>query len=153
VRALVIFLATAAGAGYAPVASGTVGTLLAVPLFPVLARLCSVSPLAYALVLAVIIAGSIWVAGAAGPIFGEPDSGRIVIDEVAGYLVATAFLEFSWSAAIIAFLFFRLFDIVKPFPASWFDEHHAGGIGVVGDDLVAGVYAAIATRIVLALMP
>jgi phosphatidylglycerophosphatase A len=85
-------------------------------------------------------------------VFGEHDSSHIVIDEVAGYVVATALLDFSWLAAGLAFCLFRLFDILKPFPASWVDRHVGGGLGVVGDDVVAGIFAGVVARILLCLL-
>jgi len=96
--------------------------------------------------------GSIWVAGVASEELGEHDSPHIVIDEVAGYITATGFLDFSWIAAALAFFLFRLFDILKPFPASWFDRHVHGGLGVVGDDVVAGIFAGVVARIMLGLI-
>jgi phosphatidylglycerophosphatase A len=152
VRQLVIFLATWGWVGYAPVAPGTVGTLAAVPLFPLLAVLRQASMPAYLVAVVLGLAGAVWVSGAACSVFGEHDSSRIVIDEVAGYVVATALLDFSWFAAGLAFCLFRLFDILKPFPASWVDRHVGGGLGVVGDDVVAGVFAGIVARILLCLL-
>ena len=148
-RKLAIVIATFGGIGYAPVAPGTVGTLAAVPLFPVLAQLRTTLPVAHAIAVLALVAGAVWAAGAASRAFGEPDSGRIVIDEVAGYVTATAFLDFTWLTAAIAFTLFRLFDVMKPFPVSWIDRHVHGGLGVVGDDVLAGILAGMATRLVL----
>jgi phosphatidylglycerophosphatase A len=149
VRALVIVLATAGGAGYAPFASGTVGSLVALPLVPWLARMRDGSwPLGLAAVVA--IAGlAVWVAGRAEVIFGGKDHSRIVIDEVAGMATAALFVPATWTAAGIVFFTFRLFDVVKPYPAGMIDRHGRGGFGVVGDDLVAGAYAGIVTRVLL----
>lgn len=149
VRALVIVLATAGGAGYAPVASGTVGSLVALPLVPWIARLRLESwPAAAALVVA--LAGvAVWAAGRAEAIFGASDHSRIVIDEVAGLAVAALFVPATWLAAGVTFVLFRLLDVVKPFPAGAIDRRVPGGLGVVGDDLVAGVYAGVASRLLL----
>jgi len=147
-RTLAVVLATAGGIGYAPVAPGTFGSLLALPLLPALAALREQSLLLYLVVFAAVIAASIWSAGRAEGVFGH-DSGRIVVDEVAGMVVAGLFLPGTWLAAGLGFAAFRLFDIVKPWPASAIDKGFPGGIGVVGDDLVAGVYAGIAARIIL----
>ena len=152
VRHFVTFLATCGWVGYVPFAPGTVGTLVAVPLFPLLAQLRETSPTAWLLALGVGLGVAVWAADVAGRSLGETDSGHIVIDEVAGYVVATAFLDFSWSAAALAFCLFRLFDIVKPFPASWIDRHVGGGLGVVGDDVVAGIFAGTVARILLWIM-
>lgn len=85
----------------------------------------------------------------AGKIYQEPDDGRIVIDELIGYLITTAFLPFSWPAAILGFIWFRIFDIVKPPPASWFDREMKNGIGVTMDDVMAGLYALVLLRLCL----
>ena len=149
VRALVIVVATAGGAGYAPFASGTVGSLVALPLVPWLARVRDGSwPLGIA-VLVAITALAIWAAGRAEDIFGGKDHSRIVIDEVAGMATAALFVPATWTAALVVFFAFRLFDVVKPYPAGLIDRRGRGGFGVVGDDLVAGVYAGLVTRVLL----
>jgi phosphatidylglycerophosphatase A len=92
---------------------------------------------------------AVWASDRAGKIHGIADDGRIVIDELAGYLVTVAFLPFSWSTALLGFVFFRLFDITKPPPASWFDRRMKNGFGVVMDDVLAGLYGALALRLAL----
>jgi phosphatidylglycerophosphatase A len=149
VRALVIVLATAGGAGYAPFASGTVGSFVALPLVPWVARIRDGSwPLGVAVVVA-IAALAIWAAGRAEDIFGGKDHSRIVIDEVAGMATAALFVPATWTAAVVVFFTFRLFDVVKPYPAGVIDRRGRGGFGVVGDDLVAGAYAGLVTRVLL----
>lgn len=145
-RRLVLFFATNAGLGLAPVAPGTFGTLAGIPLFYLLAGL---SAPYYAGAWALLLLFACATAEAAGRIYGVADDGRIVIDELVGYLVTVAFLPFSWPAAILGFFFFRLFDILKIFPASWFDRRMKNGIGVVMDDVVAGLHGALALRLVL----
>jgi phosphatidylglycerophosphatase A len=145
-RRLILFVASNAGLGYSPLASGTVGTLAGVPVFFLLARFPA--PL-YLLTLTALLFLAFWTAGAAGSIYGEPDDGRIVIDELVGYLVTVALLPFSWTNALLGFLFFRLFDIVKLPPARWFDRQIKNGYGVVLDDVVAGIYGALALRLAL----
>ena len=147
-RRFILFLASNAGLGYAPVASGTFGTLAGIPLFWLLARLPA--PL-WVLTWCALLALSCWVAEGAGRIFGVADDGRIVIDELVGYLATVALLPFSWPAALLGFVWFRLFDILKPPPASWIDRHWKNGVGVVFDDVMAGIYAAIALRLTLRL--
>jgi phosphatidylglycerophosphatase A len=152
VRALVIVLATAGGVGYAPIASGTVGSLVALPLVPWLARVRDGSwPLALAIFVAIVLV-AIWAAGRAEIVFGGKDHSRIVIDEVAGMATAALFAPATWTAAVLAFFTFRLFDVLKPFPADAIDRHGRGGFGVVGDDLVAGAYAGLVTRILLGVL-
>ena len=149
VRALVIVVATAGGAGYAPFASGTVGSLVALPLVPWLAHLRDGSwPLALATLVAIVLL-AIWAAGRAEIIFGGKDHSRIVIDEVAGMATAAIFVPATWRAAAIVFVTFRVFDVLKPFPAGAIDRRGRGGFGVVGDDLVAGAYAGLLTRVLL----
>jgi len=142
----VLFLSSNAGLGYAPVAPGTFGTLAGIPCFFLLA------PLPWHLWLlswTALLFLSFWVAGEAGRHYGVVDDGRIVIDELLGYLATVALLPFSWTAAIAGFFLFRLFDITKPPPARWFDRELKNGFGVVLDDVVAGIYAAIALRLLL----
>lgn len=145
-RNLILLLASNAGLGYAPVASGTFGSLAGIPFFYYLSGFGW--PLQLITFLAVLFL-SFWSADEAGKIYGEADDGRIVIDELVGYLATVLFLPFSWPAAIIGFFWFRLFDIIKPRPADWFDREMKNGIGVTLDDLVAGIYAAIALRLCL----
>jgi phosphatidylglycerophosphatase A len=149
VRALVIAIATAGGAGYAPVASGTVGSLVALPLVPWLARLRAESWPACLGAVAAIVLVAVWSAGRAEDIFGGKDHSRIVVDEVAGMATAALFVPGTWTAAALAFVAFRVFDVAKPFPVGWIDRSGRGGLGVVGDDLVAGAYAGLVTRLVL----
>ncbi len=145
-RRLILFFSSNAGLGYAPFAPGTVGTLAGIPVF----YLTGAWPWwLTAPTFTALLMFSFWVADAAGQIYGVADDGRIVIDELIGYLVTVAFLPWSWSAALIGFFWFRLFDIIKPPPARWFDKHLKHGVGVVLDDFAAGIYAAIALRLTL----
>ncbi len=149
VRTLAIVLATVGGVGYLPVAPGTAGSVAAVPLLPVLAALRDRAPLAGWLAVAAVLAVAVWAAGRADEIFPGHDHGRIVIDELAGMVVAGLFVPGTWAAAWLAFVLFRVFDVVKPWPAGVIDRRVPWGIGVVGDDLVAGVYAGAAARLLL----
>ena len=149
-RRFILFLSSNAGLGYAPVASGTFGTLAGIPAYWLLAKLPSILWLLTVLALFFL---SCWVAGAAGKIYGIVDDGRIVIDELVGYLVTIALLPFTWKAAIVGFLLFRFFDILKPQPARYFDRTVKNGYGVVLDDVVAGLYAALALRLFLHYFP
>jgi len=123
--------------GLSPVAPGTVGTLGAVPLAWAVAPL---APLPAAAFLAAFLALSIHAADHAGRHWGVVDASQIVIDEVMGYLVAMAFVPFTWPAAAAGFLLFRAADVLKPWPASAFDRMKSG-LGVVLDDVAAGLYA------------
>jgi phosphatidylglycerophosphatase A len=120
------------------VAPGTVGsfiTLLALWLIPV-------TRLALAGTLVVVIAAGIWAASRVERALGTKDPGLIVIDEVAGMLLSALLLPRTLPVLATAFLLFRLFDVWKPFPASQ-SQSLAGGLGVVLDDLIAGVYALV----------
>lgn len=147
-----MFVATAGGLGYAPVAPGTFGSLVGIPLVPFLASIdVRAGRLVYAAIVVSLLAGAVWAAGRADEMLPGHDHGRIVIDEVAGMIVGSLFVPPTWGAALLLFALFRLFDVVKPFPANRIDRDLPGGLGVVADDLVAGVYAGIACRLVLEL--
>ncbi|MBE7452987.1 MAG: phosphatidylglycerophosphatase A [Kofleriaceae bacterium] len=133
-------VATAGGAGYSPVAPGTCGTVVAVPL----AWVCRGSDTWQFLALIVVVTlVGIAAAHRADRDWGSHDSGRIVIDEVAGYLATVALVDRgSWWVLGIGFVVFRALDILKPPPVRWLDEHVPGGAGVVLDDVAAGVMGA-----------
>jgi len=143
-----IILATAGGAGYAPVAPGTAGALVGVALF-VLWHATGASPVLYAAGTLAVTALGVWACGAAERAFGRPDDGRIVIDEVAGQLWALAPLAAGlrgpsfWLAVVTAFVLFRVLDIAKPGPVGWAERGVGGGLGVMADDVVAGGLAAL----------
>jgi len=141
VRTLAMLVATVGGIGYVPVAPGTAGSLVAVPLLPLLAGLRARAPLAGWAAVGAILLLALWAADRADRIFVGHDDGRIVIDEVAGMVVAGLLVPGTWSAAALVLVLFRILDVVKPWPANVIDRRVAFGLGVVGDDLVAGVYA------------
>jgi phosphatidylglycerophosphatase A len=129
------------GAGRSPLAPGTVGTATAVPLAHLAAPLGVAS---YIALCAAVTLVAIWAADRADRRLGTHDSGRIVIDEVAGYLVTMAWVDRSEPILLLAgFAVFRVADIVKPPPARFFDRGFRGGVGVVLDDVVAGLYASL----------
>ncbi len=136
-----VLLAAWGPCGYAPFAPGTAGTIGAIPLFWLLRGLPL--PLYLVTVLAFIALAS-YAAQHAGVYWKVTDASPIVVDEVAGYLVTMALAPWSWQAALAGFLFFRVFDVVKPWPACYFDSSVKNGFGVVMDDVVAGVYGAAA---------
>lgn len=130
-------LAAGLGSGFAPLAPGTAGTLVGIPLYWVFSAL----PWPVWLITVLAFTFLAWrVADEAERLFGRKDAPCIVIDEIAGlqwtlFLVAPTVLHVA-----LGFLLFRLFDIVKPFPARFFENRLPGGCGVVADDLAAGVY-------------
>lgn len=130
-------IATVGGAGYSPIAPGTCGTAATVPL----AWALSTTPWwGFIIVTAAITLVGIWAAGEADRAWGTHDSGRIVVDETAGYLVTVALVDRgSWVVLAVGFVVFRALDIIKPPPIRWVDEQVPGGAGVVLDDVAAGV--------------
>ena len=139
-------VATFFGAGTFPAASGTFGSMVALPFGIALLQI----PAPYgrlALLLAVtgVLALGVWASGRYCAATEQPDSGEVVIDEVAGQWLALVFAapDNAWHF-LAAFLLFRFFDIVKLWPASWAQDHLSGGWGVMMDDIVAGLYAAAA---------
>jgi phosphatidylglycerophosphatase A len=147
-RSLVIFFASGIYTGYVPVAPGTAGAALGLVLgLLVFAPLWRVSPAGFLLVFTVLFVGACFIAGAAEKIFQEHDSPHIVIDEILG-MIATMFLNpLGWVWLVAGFVLFRIFDIIKPFPASFFDRRVRGGAGVMLDDLAAGIYANLVVQV------
>jgi phosphatidylglycerophosphatase A len=151
-RRIILFLASGAYIGYIPVASGTWGTLLAFPLFWIFDPWRHPSTGLYLGWYITMVLLACWIAGRAETILQEHDSHAIVIDEIVGYLAATLFLAPTWEHTVVAFVVFRVFDVVKPFPAGLIDRGLPGGAGVVLDDVVSGLYANLATRGLMAVM-
>jgi len=132
--------------GFFPIAPGTVGSLAAFAIyFPLL--LYGNWQIYLAVVIFVSLIG-VWAAGRAEIDSGIVDPSFVVIDEVAGQLATLFLIPFSWPAAVLGFLLFRMMDIVKPFPAGR-AEHLPGGWGIMTDDLIAGVYANLILRGIL----
>lgn len=127
------------GSGYFPVASGTFGTLVALP-FAWALSLIQPWWLWTAAVL-LFIAITVKTAHRAGQIYGIVDARYIVADEFAGLFVTVAYLPFTWQTAVLGFFTFRVLDILKPWPASYFDRKVKNGFGVTMDDIMAAFYA------------
>jgi phosphatidylglycerophosphatase A len=141
-RALALACASVLGVGYVPFAPGTFGSAAGLLIW----YLLPASPLVQGLAVAVIVVLGSWSGTAAEHYLGRSDPGQVVIDEVAGMLVTLFFVPVGWAGALLAFLLFRLFDIVKPYPANRL-ERLPGGVGIMADDLMAGVYANVALRL------
>jgi phosphatidylglycerophosphatase A len=133
-------IATGGFVGYVPKAPGTWGSLVA---FPIHFLLCMFSPMGYAIGLATCFLLAIVTAGSAEKIIDSKDPGIIVIDEIIGMLIALIGAPANPLSWIIAFVLFRFFDIAKPFPVNWPDKHLNGGLGIVLDDVFAGIYTLI----------
>jgi phosphatidylglycerophosphatase A len=128
------------------VAPGTAGTLVAVPLFCVAAEL----PLAgYLLLTALMFVAGIAICGAAARALGVHDHGGIVWDEITGYFVTMLAVPAHWVWVAVGFVLFRLFDIWKPWPIRWLDRRVSGGLGIMLDDVLAGLYAAALLQLAL----
>lgn len=147
----ILFFATGAYTGHAKTAPGTVGTLVGIPLFFILSFLSGPALLPYlCLVTIAFIIFAVLIADKAVTILNLHDPGCVVIDEIAGYLVTTIGFGFSIKTALLAFILFRFFDILKPFPVKYLEDTIPGGAGVVLDDVAAGIMAHIVLSIVLA---
>ena len=134
------------GTGLAPLAPGTFGTLIAVPLYLLLAQF----DLAW--YLAITAAGfaiGIWLCGRTSDALGKHDHGAIVWDEIVGFWVTMIAVPAAWQWILLGFVLFRLFDIVKPWPIRLVDSRMRGGLGIMFDDLLAGLYALVCIQIAL----
>jgi phosphatidylglycerophosphatase A len=129
------------GAGRVPFAPGTAGTLLGVPLW----YWTGGGGAAHFLLLASVLLVSVPAAREAMDRAGEKDPSSVVIDEVAGMLVAATWIPWSWKSVLGVFLLFRLFDVWKIGPMAWIDRKE-GPVYIVADDLAAGVCAGLAYR-------
>jgi phosphatidylglycerophosphatase A len=140
-RALIILFATGIYTGYVPLAPGTAGAALGLTLgWLLFAPLWHYSAAAFLALFAAMFLGACLVAGAAEKILDQPDSPLIVIDEVLGMVAAMFLNPTGWRWLIGGFALFRIFDIIKPWPASYLDRLH-GGAGVMLDDLASAIYA------------
>lgn len=140
------FLALGFGAGLAPKAPGTFGTLVGLPLFAALMLLPEASHL---VVIALLFLAGIPICQKAGDALGVADHGSIVWDEIVAMLLVLEFTPRTWPWWAAVFVLFRLFDIWKPFPIRQCDARLKGGFGVMFDDLMAAFYAIVALRVLL----
>lgn len=134
------FLALGFGSGLSPIAPGTFGTLAAVPIYLLLQLL----PLpTYLVVTALLFVFGVFICDISARKLGVHDHPGIVWDEVVGYLVTMIAAPVGWYWVLVGFVLFRLFDILKPWPIRFIDRHVEGGLGIMLDDLLAGVMAAL----------
>ncbi|HEY6617072.1 MAG TPA: phosphatidylglycerophosphatase A [Vicinamibacterales bacterium] len=145
-----LFIATCGYLGYVPVAPGTFGS--AAGLVVLAAVRWSGSPALELTVIILLFAVGVWSANAAERHFGGVDPAPVILDEVVGMLITLAFLPVNITGAIVGFLLFRLFDVVKPWPANRLEALH-GGLGVMADDAMAGVYGNVAMRLLVVALP
>jgi phosphatidylglycerophosphatase A len=142
-RRFIHFLAFGFGAGCVPLAPGTFGTLVAIPIYLLLRE---AGPVAYATVVLAMFGFGVWCCGVTERDFERQDMSAIVWDEIVGYLVAMFMAPAGWEYVVIGFVLFRVFDIWKPFPIRALERRVPGGLGVMLDDVLAGAYAGIGVQ-------
>ena len=140
-------VATVGGVGYVPVAPGTFGSAVGLLVW----WLLPASAIVQGIAIAVIFVAGAWGGNVAEHHFGRTDPGQVVIDEVMGMLVTLFLNPVGWIGALAGFLLFRVFDVIKPYPANRLEQLH-GGVGVMADDAMAAVYANLVLRAALYLM-
>lgn len=139
------FFAFGFGAGLLKVAPGTIGTVVAIPIYLLLHFL----PVIFYLIFLIIFTfTSIWICAKSSKLLGVHDYPGIVLDEIVGFLWALVAVPFKWYLILIAFVLFRIFDIFKPWPIRWLDQNLSGGCGIVLDDVLAGIYTWMVLQIV-----
>lgn len=137
------FIALGFGSGKMPVAPGTFGTVVGVLLFWVLGGL---PVYLYILLCFIFLLIGIWASQVYSDFLGVHDHGSIVWDEVVGYMIGMIAMPVEWSWMLVGFLLFRLFDIWKPYPIRLLDEKVEGGLGIMLDDVLAGIYTLIVVQ-------
>ncbi|HEX7964730.1 MAG TPA: phosphatidylglycerophosphatase A [Gammaproteobacteria bacterium] len=133
-------LAYGFGAGLAPKAPGTAGTLVAIPIYVLLAQ---AGDTVYLAALAAMLVAGVFICGYTAANTGLDDPKGVVWDEIVGYLIAMLGLPFGWAWMLGGFLLFRLFDIWKPWPIRWLDRRIKGGVGIMLDDVAAALIACV----------
>jgi phosphatidylglycerophosphatase A len=140
-------IATVLGVGYAPFAPGTFGSAAGLVVW----RLLPASTVVQAIAIVVIFFAGSWGGSVAERHFGRTDPGQVVIDEVMGMLITLFLNPVGWKGAVAGFLLFRIFDVIKPYPADRLEKLH-GGFGVMADDGMAAIYANFGLRLGLYLL-
>jgi phosphatidylglycerophosphatase A len=142
---VIIALATGFYTGRLPLCPGTWGSLVAIiPWF----FLRNLTLPAYLLMLVLVFVVGFFVSGSAEKLLDQADAGPIVIDEILGMFITLICAPDHPAAWVLGFLLFRVFDIIKPFPCSWFDERIHGGIGIMMDDVIAGIYSLASLQLI-----
>jgi phosphatidylglycerophosphatase A len=149
IKQYICFLAWGLGAGLSPKAPGTMGTLVAIPLYVFISGL---SPVYYISIVCFMGIMGIYICELASQYAGIPDHQCIVWDEIVGYLFTMFLLPNNWLWIILSFIFFRFFDILKPWPINTCDRKVKGGFGIMADDCLAAVYAGGILHFVLYLL-
>lgn len=133
------------GSGLAPKAPGTFGTLAAIPFYLFMQHL---SLSTYLIVVVLALGLGIWICGESAKRLGEHDYGGIVWDEFVGFWITMIAAPTGWVWVVVGFILFRFFDIVKPYPIKVIDEKVQGGLGIMLDDVLAGIMALIGLQLV-----
>lgn len=141
------FLALGFGSGLAPKAPGTFGTLAAIPVFLLLTMLMP-TPLSYGVAVVVMSIAGIYICGKAADDVGVHDHPAIVWDEFVGFFITMFMVPISWQSILVGFILFRIFDILKPWPISYIDKKMTGGLGIMFDDVLAGIFALIIMQLI-----
>ena len=142
----VVFIGLGFGSGLMPVAPGTAGTVIAIPLYLLLNQFDLSIYLAVTLFVSIV---GVWVCTYTSNKLNVHDHPAIVIDEIAGFFITMAVAPEGWLWLLLGFVLFRFFDAVKPWPISWLDKNIKGGIGIMIDDVVAGL-ASLLTMLLIA---
>jgi phosphatidylglycerophosphatase A len=143
-NSIIFFIAQGAYSGRVPVAPGTAGTAVGVLLYFLIMGM----PPVWYVTLCILVAGiGAWAAEEAEKLLGKKDAPSIVSDEIAGFLLAMFMIPPTWGMIIVGFVLFRFFDILKPWPLRSLEKMH-GGVGVMLDDIGAGIYTNIVLQIV-----
>ncbi len=140
-----VLLACGLGSGLVPKAPGTFGTLAAIPLYLVMQPL---GLLSYLLLTAIFFVLGIWLCHQAIKVFERNDPSEVVWDEVVGFLVTMVAAPAGWQWLVLGFVLFRIFDIWKPWPVRLADHKLHGGLGIMLDDVIAGIYALIVLQVI-----
>lgn len=144
------FLAFGFGSGAMPFAPGTFGTLVAIPVFLLFSGL---TLWLYLLLTAVMLLLGIWLCHVTAHDLGVHDHSGIVWDEIVGYLITMIAAPPTWQTIVLGFVLFRIFDILKPWPIGWVDKRVQGGLGIMLDDVLAGIFAALVLQMMLQMVP
>jgi len=142
----VCFLGLGFGTGLAPKAPGTFGTVAAIPIYWLMQGL---SLTAYLVITLIAFIVGIWICQKSADWLGKDDPSAVVWDEIVGYLIAMIAAPTGWTWMLVGFVLFRLFDIRKPWPISWFDKNLHGGLGIMVDDVIAGVFTLLLIQVLL----
>lgn len=135
-----LFLAFGFGSGLTKKIPGTMGTLAAIPVYLVFIQ---TNIWLYSVATVLFFMAGVKICNTASRQLGEHDFTGIVWDEIVGFLITMWLVPFSWVAVLLGFILFRFFDILKPWPIKWIDQKVDGGLGIMLDDVLAGIFATL----------